>query len=193
MVTIWGQLGGVDTLCACTQLWTHYSHETQEKQKKGKDAQPWSRDVSGYFVAHQMWHSEDVTFPSEAPRDRWNAIECAREAGGRSPQFKSAAGRPIRFHIGCVGGDRFLGLCLAPAPRDLRRKVNLPIVNAEGASMGKVNARCSGLKKLPQHAEPLSAGWDVNVFSSRSSAPVRTEGLIPLDIMGERCVRVARV
>ena len=34
MVTIWGQLGGVDTLCACTQLWTHYSHETQEKQKK---------------------------------------------------------------------------------------------------------------------------------------------------------------
>ena len=115
------------------------------------------------------------------------------KAGARSSYVEFAAGSPIRRYDGGVGGNRILGLFPMPASQELRRKMNVATVTAEGASTGMVDARCSGSENLPHRTKPLSAGGDMHVFPSRSAASARTEGLIPLATMRERYARVTLV
>ena len=98
------------------------------------DARPWRRGVDGYFVAREL-------LPSRKGEAAWVALRNQRRAGGQewleagvvTTQFASVAERPVRPYGGGVGGDRFLGLRLTPAPQSLWLGVHAPMVGAAGA------------------------------------------------------------
>ena len=156
------------------------------------DARPWC-SADGYFAVRQMLLSEDVESLPQRLRYRRSAVERGLEAGTCSSQPEFDTGRPIRFYMGGVGGNRLLGMRPIPVTHVLWRTMDFPIVEARDVRMDLGGARCSGLRNLPQRAKPPSAGGDVDVYCSRSSVTVRTDSQIPLSVMLGRAARVAPV
>ena len=108
-------------------------------------------------------------------------------------QFEFAAGRPSRFLVGGLGGNRFLGMRSTPASLGLRNAMNAPTVTAAGAPMDLAAECRSGIENLPQRAKLPSNGGDSRIPSSCSSASALTEPGLPLSVLRERQPRAARV
>ena len=106
-------------------------------------------------------------------------VECAA-------RFEFVTGRPIRFYVGGIGGNRTRGIRPMPFP-------HVPMVNAQGVSMGMVDARCPGSGNPSQRPRPASACGDVDMYCSRSSVQVHAAGDVPLAVMREPVARVAAV
>ena len=69
--------------------------------------------------------------------------------------------------------------------------MNAPAANAEGVSMDMADACFSGFGYLSRRAKLPPAEGDMNAYSLRSSAAVRTNCQLPLAAMRERFARVA--
>ena len=126
-------------------------------------------------------------------RDRRSAIEVEWVAGVVSPQFGFVTGRHVGFCVGVLGGSFLLGICPTPASEASWRMMNILTVGAQGAPMEMPGACCSVLGNLSPHVKSPSASGDTNVFSSRSSASVRTDVQLPLAATRERFARFAPV
>ena len=78
-------------------------------------------------------------------------------------------------------------------PQESWQILNVPLVNAHGASMEMADACCSGLGNLSQRAKPPSAAGDMNAFSYQGSATVRADGQLPVATLRERFARATPV
>ena len=155
-------------------------------------ARSW-RSLDDSFWAHQMLPTEDVEAVSGCLCDQWEAVARELDAATHTTQFEFATGRPIRLHVGGVGGFGFLGMRAAPILYSLWRAGTCQMITTQYACIDMVDACCVGQEGLSPY---LLVGQDARslrlLVATRLCAP-REIRPVSVSTIGSRSTKCGRV